>query len=97
MRRRWSWLALTGLALSQMLAGLVGPELIAWWNRSAVATPFACDDAMLVAVRQFVRLSAGVSVTTVVTFVGAGLWWSRGRAASPPAVAATPAPPPTGR
>jgi hypothetical protein len=77
MRRRWSWLALTGIVLAQVLSAMVGPGLIAWWNRPAVATPFACDEAMLVAVRQFVLLSAVASSGLVLLLLAVGLWWSR--------------------
>ncbi|MFM2151762.1 MAG: hypothetical protein RL199_197 [Pseudomonadota bacterium] len=82
MRRRWSWLALAGLVVAQLVTALEGPALIGWWNRSAVATPFACDEAMLVAVRQYVRLSAFGSVVGALVFVGAGLWWSGRRPSS---------------
>jgi hypothetical protein len=94
MRRRWSWLALMGLVTSQVLMSLGGPALIAWWNKPAVATPFACDEAMQVAVAQFVRLSTLCSGGMVLSFVGAGLWWSRRRTAVVPAAAPQVGPPP---
>ncbi len=93
MRRRWSWLALTGLVLSQLLMSLGGPALIAWWNKPAVATPFACDEAMQVAVAQFVRLSTLCSVGMVLLFLGAGLWFSRRRPAAAPSTAPQAGPP----